>query len=240
MNELQKKYGDNVAFLFLYTEEAHPSDGTDTPKEAFEKYEGRPGGWKSRGANKIKDHTKYSERVAAAKTRRKAGKIEWRVIVDDMKETIQKTWGNLPNHAFLINPQGKIEHKWAWVAASTGGRRPMQQLDKDTSKLADVLDKQESLKAMTVAQDSDLYLRDVADGEWIKYDNSSAEFSPGEEGTVTITRTLDPKDGKGGMAMSSSREFAEIGKKALESEQKTMKVGEIVLPCTVVNENNAE
>jgi hypothetical protein len=230
MNKLQEKYGEDVAFLFLYTEEAHPSDGTKSPNEAFEKWRGRPGGWKMRGANDVKDHTKYSERVEAAKTMRKAGKENWRVIVDDMKESIQKSWGNLPNHAFLINPQGKIEHKWAWVAASTGGRRPMAQLDAKTSKLAKVLDEQESLKAMTVAQDKHLYLRDLTDGEWIEYDTGTATFKNGEEGEVITTV---------GKAEVKTK-IEDPAKEALESEMKILKVGEFELPCTVVTDGDTE
>ena len=115
MDKLQKEFGEDVAFLFIYTKEAHPDDGPEDRRKAADN-----GGWKLRN-NKIKinQHKEYKERVKAAKGLKKAGKQKWRVVIDDMKSGLQNKWGRLPNSAFLIDPTGRVHGKWSWVREST-------------------------------------------------------------------------------------------------------------------------
>lgn len=214
MEKLQKKYHEDVAFLFVYTREAHPDDGA---------------GGRNIPGNKIKinGHTNYAERVDAAKKLRKAGKEAWRVVVDDMKSTVQKTWGGLPNSAFLINPQGKIAHKWSWVRSSTSDTASGS--DQDTLSAYKVLDAEKSIKAVTVATDPQLYLRNMLEG-WIKYSLTGT-------GSETVTWNIGEKENTATRAVGDKAtdiKLEDAGIEESKTESKTLKLGKVELPCVVV------
>jgi hypothetical protein len=219
MEKLQKKYADDVEFLFVYTKEAHPDDGISGRKKAGNKI-------------KIDSHMSYAERVKAAKTLRKAGKEKWRVVVDDMKSTLQKTWGSLPNNAFLIDPKGEIAQKWAWVRNSTPESAGSP--DQDTKSAYKMLDAEKSIKPVSVGGDRDLYLRDVKDGEWITYTSSKKKLSVvwNVKDDGKIFRVADKKE--------VEIELREPLKKATKTELKSLEVGKVGLPCVVVTDGDDE
>ena len=219
MDKLQKEFGKDVAFLFIYTKEAHPDDGPDDRRKADDN-----GGWKIRN-NKIKinQHKEYKDRVKAAKGLKKAGKQKWRVVIDDMKNGIQNSWGRLPNSAFLIDPTGRIHGKWSWVRESTDAIR-------------ETLKGEESIKPYTVADDPELPLRATNEGEWIEYkigkkkvkvtfdaaEKSSVSRTTGEEKTTTEFKKLELKE------------------KRAKPTIKKLKVGKLKIECVVVTEGTTE
>jgi peroxiredoxin len=94
LNALCEEYrGDDVEFLFVYVREAHP--GEDLPA-----------------------HESMEDKIAAAELLREAEEIEMPIIVDDLKGTIHKKYGKLPNPAFLIDKSGRIAFRSLWSRTS--------------------------------------------------------------------------------------------------------------------------
>lgn len=230
MEKLQKEFGKDVAFLFVYTREAHPDDGPENRRAARAN-----GGWRVKG-NKIQidDHKKYADRVAAAKKLRKAGKEDWRVVVDGMDNAIQKAWGNLPNCAWLIDPTGHVAHKWAWVASSSGSNK--RRNDEKTSDLRALL-KDKNLAPYSVADDSQLCLRDVRDGEWVRAkqgdDEITTTYTHSDDG-VTVTRGEESES-----VDVSKFDFAAKAKRA-KVKTETIEVKDVLLTCWVIESDDAK
>lgn len=226
MERLAKAYGKDVAFLFVYTREAHPDDGPDNRREAD-----ATGGWKMKGNKvKINNHTKYAERETAAKDLRKAGKEEWRVLVDAMDDRAWQAWGKLPNSAFLINPKGQIAHKWAWVGSSTSKLK--RGGDADTSDAYTLLKAEDDLTAYTLADDPQLPLYSVRGGEWLKYGDVTVNFAPAGEGKVKRT--------EGEEETVIELKAPELPKTRLKPRTETLTIGEFKLDCFVVASGERE
>jgi hypothetical protein len=219
LQKLHEKYGKEVAFLFVYTKEAHPDDGPENRKDASP-----TGGWKMKG-NKVKidKHVKYADREKAAKDLKSAGKDDWVVLVDAMDDHAHEAWGNLPNMGFLVEPQGRIAHKWAWVQ-SAGGK--VKNGDEETQTAEALLSKAE-LKPWTIADDPHLPLWDTRDGEWLKYGSETVMFAPAGDGKVKRGDEVIE------LKKPASAERAKI-------KEETLKVGKLKLPCIVVESDGTE
>lgn len=100
MEKLYKAWRDyDVAFLYLYTREPHPGF-YDKPQTKT---------LKERMAN-------------AGQCEKELGMtLPW--IIDDMKSTIQRAYGGLPNCAYIITSEGKVFYKEAWADASNLDRK---------------------------------------------------------------------------------------------------------------------
>ncbi len=222
MEKFEKAHGAQVACLFFYTKEAHPDDGPEDRKDA-----GSTGGWRMKN-NKIQidKHTKYADRLDAAKDLRKAGKEKWRVLVDDMKDTNHAAWGNLPNMAFLVDPQGRIHHKWSWVASSTG--KSKRSGDDGTSDLYTLLKAAGELAPYTVADDPQLPLRDTVAGEWLRYGDTTVKFAPAGEGKVKRDDSV--------IELAPFKAPA----KPTKATRKDFKLGKHELPCVVTQTEEGE
>ena len=105
LEELHSRYGDRVAFLILYTVEAHP-EGSQRP------YSGS-GGKKAAGRNRddgifVTQPQKYEERVKTAAQCRDALSLDITVAIDDMDNQVWVAYGSAPNAAYLIDRRGKV------------------------------------------------------------------------------------------------------------------------------------
>ena len=223
MGKLFKQHGKDIAFVFVYTREAHPDDGPEGRGQSD-----ATGGWRLNGNSvKIDTHTNFKERLEAASDLQNAGKQKWTVLVDDMKETNHKAWGNLPNMAFLIDPLGRIESKWAWTTSSTSdlGKRNG---DEGTDNVYAVLKNAGNLAPYSVADDHQLPLRDTRGGEWLKYGDKLVVFEPAGEGKVK-------RDG----VEIQLAEFKQP-KTAAKKEAKDFALGKLKLPCVVVTSGTTE
>ena len=209
MEELQKDFGQEVVFLFVYTKEAHPDDGPSNRADASE-----TGGWRMKNnAVKIDTHKKYSDRVKSAKELKQAGKENWRVLVDDMDSTVQTAWGKLPNSAYLIAPTGRVAGKWAWVSAAP---------------IREVLKAQSSLKPYTIADDALLPLRACAEGAWLTYDVG------GNKETIRFENCSATSLTRAG-AKSETIKLLEFDSKVrVKPVSKTLRVNGVDLPCVVL------
>jgi peroxiredoxin len=84
MNELFERYrGEDVEFLFIYVREAHPGD-------------------------EIPAHDSIADKVRAAQLFEEQESVEIPIVVDDLKGSIHRKYGALPNPAYLIDKSGRI------------------------------------------------------------------------------------------------------------------------------------
>lgn len=93
LNDLYDDYRDEgVEFLFVYVREAHPGD-------------------------QIPAHQNMEDKIAAAELLRNEEEIDIPIAVDDLKGTIHKKYGKLPNATFVIDKSGRIAFRSLWSRA---------------------------------------------------------------------------------------------------------------------------
>jgi peroxiredoxin len=91
MNRLYEDFdGEEAQFLFCYVREAHP--GERLPK-----------------------HERYEDKLRAAELFRDEERVHMPVIVDDLKGTIHKQYGRLPNPTYLIDKSGRVAFRSLWT-----------------------------------------------------------------------------------------------------------------------------
>src|SRR5947209_11372376 len=90
LNALHDEFrGEGVEFLFVYVREAHPGE-------------------------EIPAHESMEDKVAAAELLRDEEEIEMPIAVDDLKGTIHKKYGKLPNPTFVIDKSGRVAFRSMW------------------------------------------------------------------------------------------------------------------------------
>jgi len=93
LNELFHRYRDeDVEFLLVYVREAHPGD-------------------------EIPAHDSMAEKVRAAEILREQENVEFSVLVDDLRGSIHRRYGQLPNAAFLVDKSGRVAFRSLWAQA---------------------------------------------------------------------------------------------------------------------------
>jgi peroxiredoxin len=91
MNDLYDEHsGADVQFLFCYVREAHPGE-------------------------RLAAHHEIGDKVRAAEHFRDEEEVEMPVIVDDLKGTVHKRYGKLPNSTFIIDKGGRIAFRCLWT-----------------------------------------------------------------------------------------------------------------------------
>ena len=111
INAITAKYRDKVNIYLVYTIDAHPSD-TVSPYSANNRIEIAP-------AN-VRDHIEakqaktYGERKLLAKQWQQRNAIIAPVVVDNPANDFWLTFGQAPNMAYLINPDGTVYYKQTW------------------------------------------------------------------------------------------------------------------------------
>ncbi len=94
MNDLYEEYrGDDVAFLFCYVREAHPGE-------------------------RLPAHENLEGKVQAAEVFRRAEEVDIPIIVDDLKGSVHRRYGKLPNSTFIIDKSGRVAFRCLWTRAS--------------------------------------------------------------------------------------------------------------------------
>ena len=93
LNELFRRCGDKeVEFLLVYVREAHPGD-------------------------EIPAHESMADKVRAAEILREQEDLEFPILVDDLRGSIHRRYGKLPNPAFLIDKSGRVAFRCLWAQA---------------------------------------------------------------------------------------------------------------------------
>jgi hypothetical protein len=94
MNKLHCEYNDKgVQFLFVYVREAHPGE-------------------------RLASHRSMSDKAQAAERFQADEGIEMPVLVDDLRGSIHKRYGKLPNPTYLIDKSGRIAFRCLWTRPS--------------------------------------------------------------------------------------------------------------------------
>lgn len=81
--------GEGVEFLFVYVREAHPGEDL--------------------GA-----HQSMDDKVAAAELFREEEEVEMPIAADDLKGTVHKKYGKLPNPTYVIDKSGRVAFRSLW------------------------------------------------------------------------------------------------------------------------------
>lgn len=90
MNKLAKQFSDeHTVFLILYTREAHPGGKTSA-------------------------HQSQEDKIGVAKRAAELTHPNRIFLVDDVKGTIHREWGEFPNSLWLINEAGKVTFRSDW------------------------------------------------------------------------------------------------------------------------------
>lgn len=91
MNDLYEEYnGDGAQFLLVYVREAHP--GEELPA-----------------------HESMDDKVHAAETLRDEEDVNMPVLVDDLRGSIHKKYGKLPNSTYIIDRSGRVAFRCLWT-----------------------------------------------------------------------------------------------------------------------------
>ncbi|QMW00174.1 hypothetical protein [Spirosoma foliorum] len=112
INALAGKYKDKVSIYMVYTIDAHPSD-VASPYSKNNKIEIAP-------AN-VREHVEaqqpktYGERKSLAKKWQQQNYILAPVLVDNPTNDFWLSFGQAPNMAYLIDPNGTVYFKQAWL-----------------------------------------------------------------------------------------------------------------------------
>ncbi len=91
MNDLYEEYNrHDVKFLFVYVREAHP--GEDIPA-----------------------HESMEDKICAAERLRDEEDIEMPILVDDLRGSIHRKYGRLPNSTYVIDKSGRVAFRALWT-----------------------------------------------------------------------------------------------------------------------------
>lgn len=86
----QELRSDQLEFLFVYVREAHPGERQPA-------------------------HQSWEDKVDAAERFRDEEELIMPVLVDDMRGSIHRKFGKLPNSAFLIDKSGRVAYRMMWA-----------------------------------------------------------------------------------------------------------------------------
>lgn len=96
MEDLYKKYKEKgVDFYVIYSREPHAGE-----RKYFRKY---------------KQHSSYEHKVSYAKELVETFGMKVPVLVDDLEETVAKSFGWMPNMVYVIDKEGKVSYKATWT-----------------------------------------------------------------------------------------------------------------------------
>lgn len=94
LKRLHEELGEEVAFVLLYTREAHPGEHYPQP-EAID------------------------DKVEHARAIREIYGVDWQVAVDDLDGTLHRRLDSKPNAAYVIDESGTVVYRALWAGAST-------------------------------------------------------------------------------------------------------------------------
>ena len=107
-SEMNRLYGDRVAFAFIYTREAHPGEN-------------------------IRQPATLTEKVEHARLLKELHGVDWPVLVDDLDGTLHRTLDTKQNSVHIVGSDGRIVFRALFagddevnnaIAALAAGRQP--------------------------------------------------------------------------------------------------------------------
>ncbi|MGH9671814.1 MAG: deiodinase-like protein, partial [Bryobacteraceae bacterium] len=97
-NQMHRDYGDRVAILLIYLQEAHSVDGWQMPENVDDEV-------------LVRNHGSMDERLAAARRAIGSLKIEFAVAVDSFDNRTERAYTAWPARTYLIDSEGRIARK---------------------------------------------------------------------------------------------------------------------------------
>jgi peroxiredoxin len=94
LNDLYEKYrGDDVEFLFVYVREAHPGE-------------------------ELHAHESLDDKIRAAELFRDEEGVRMPILIDDLRGSVHRKYGKLPNPSYLIDKSGRIAFRCLYAQPS--------------------------------------------------------------------------------------------------------------------------
>ena len=110
MDKLQRRYGDRVDFVVIYTQEAHPVDDSSPYAE------GEWDPWINRLTRvRVREPKTQSERLKRARWAQSVMAAKDRFVVDDQANNGWHTLGRAPSSAFLFDRTGTLVLRQVWI-----------------------------------------------------------------------------------------------------------------------------
>jgi hypothetical protein len=123
LNQLHKKYQDQVEFIHVYLSEAHPTDGWDLAPTAISQLIHRY--TEAKPTFGVRQHTSFDERNKMASRCKMNLLGDMPVYVDKMDNRAQKIYNSFPTRIYLIGKDGRIAYNpgpgpWSFNPAYLG------------------------------------------------------------------------------------------------------------------------
>ena len=96
MEEIYARFKDQIEFLVVYVQEAHPSDGRQTDSNIEE-------------GVIFRQHQSYQERSEVAATCSLDLNMTLPVLVEEMDNNIDEAYSSAPERLYLVDVEGKVE-----------------------------------------------------------------------------------------------------------------------------------
>jgi hypothetical protein len=98
LNELYRRYKDQVEFFVIYIREAHPAQGWQVPNNVIENII-------------VEEPRTDQERTEVAATCRLALGLEMPMLIDSIQNSIDEDYVGLPMRQFLIDAKGRVVYR---------------------------------------------------------------------------------------------------------------------------------
>jgi len=127
IEEIEEKYKESIDVYIIQVVEAHPYDSKSPYSETGEV-------WLKPGLEKHNIRSKqpktYGERKSLAQSWKKECSIGTIMLMDSPDNDFWMNYGQAPNMAYLIHPNGKVYHKQVWFEKEEMDRKINELLDK--------------------------------------------------------------------------------------------------------------
>ena len=120
LQSIYEEHSEEADFWWVYIKEAHPTDGRRPSRTV-----------------KVDSHKTLDDRKKAATTCTAASELKVPILVDDMKDSLAKTYSASPERFFILGDDGKV------VYAGARGPRGVD-LDAFEKKLKELLAEEET------------------------------------------------------------------------------------------------
>ncbi len=102
VEQLRRRFDDDVHWVLIYTKEAHPTDGWVAPINTREDIE-------------VPQHVSFEKRMETARLCRDAMTLKVNVLVDGLDNKVTEAYGGHPNRGYVLDAEGKVVSRQAWI-----------------------------------------------------------------------------------------------------------------------------
>ena len=102
VEQLRRRFGDDVHWVLIYTKEAHPTDGRVAQINTLEGIE-------------ILQHVSFEKRLETAKLCRDTMTLKVKVLVDGLDNKVTQAYAGHPNRGYVLDAQGKVVSRQSWI-----------------------------------------------------------------------------------------------------------------------------